>query len=187
MSEGDKYFAEGDCSAVSILLPEVDQLFGGLRSAYDPAWKEGSVAHISLLYPFIEPAKISDQAVQKLRKTAQNWPAFDLEILGLCGFPHALYLAIEPHEVLLEMHRDLKRTFPGINHYRTDWPDDPVFHIAVVRSDNPFLLDQAVQDYLDMALEMPLKIPVRNISLCLKLDGRWQALPESLISTPGYP
>ncbi|CAM3638332.1 2'-5' RNA ligase family protein [Parendozoicomonas haliclonae] len=170
----EQFYAEGDCTAISILLPEVDQVYGSLRQRYDSTWQQGSVAHISLLYPFIEPTRLSESDISTLQKLANRWHSFDLDIQGLCGFPEALYLAIEPHNTLMKMHRDLGQAFPDIFHYRIPWEGEPVFHISIACSASVPVLDQAVQDYLDMEIDQPQRFTVGDVALCQKISGRWQ-------------
>ena len=44
-------------SALVVLVPEADPLVGPFRSFFDPSAALGVPAHVTLLYPFVEPAE----------------------------------------------------------------------------------------------------------------------------------
>src|SRR6185503_13858349 len=83
-------------SALTVNVPEAEPYVGALRGRFDPAAKLGVPAHITVLYPFIPPERITHAVVRRVRDTLSSFAAFDFRLIRIARFPTALYLAPEP-------------------------------------------------------------------------------------------
>jgi 2'-5' RNA ligase len=85
-------------SALVILVPEAEGLFGPFREKYDPSAAAGLAAHITLLYPFKPPDRIAGDVIDALNKCFQRFTPFAFSLAAIRQFPEVLYLAPEPSE-----------------------------------------------------------------------------------------
>jgi 2'-5' RNA ligase superfamily len=65
-------------SAVIVAIPEAEDVVGPHRAALDPAAGRGVQAHVTVLYPFVPPAKIDDRVIRALADALQTVPAFGI-------------------------------------------------------------------------------------------------------------
>ena len=82
-------------TALVLLIPEAERVVGGWRARYDPAAGSGVPAHVTLLYPFLPPQRLTSEVLADLRQHFAEEPPLSLEFSGICAFPNALYLAPE--------------------------------------------------------------------------------------------
>lgn len=82
-------------------------------------------AHISVLYPFVEPDDL-DSACATLRRLCADVPPFPLTVAGYGEFPGVLYLGVQPSPPLEALIRRVQSTFPDCVPYSGMFGDDPV-------------------------------------------------------------
>lgn len=111
--------AEADCASdrkvesaviVRVGLPDaLDQL----RRACMASAAFGLPAHVTLLYPFLEPVDLADGVRVTLATIASRHPSFSFELSGPREWTDTVYAAVEPEAPFLAIHRDLAAAFPG--------------------------------------------------------------------------
>ena len=101
-------------SALLIPVPEAEPLVADLRAEHDPAAAAGVPAHVTLLYPFLEPSAIDDAVFERVGSVfAASMPfRFSLARSGWFG-GEVLYLAPEPVEPFVWLTESLSSRFPS--------------------------------------------------------------------------
>jgi len=61
---------------IAALIPDAEPLVGAFRAQLDPTARRGLGAHVTLVYPFVEPAAVAGATVAALRDTVAAVPAF---------------------------------------------------------------------------------------------------------------
>jgi 2'-5' RNA ligase len=99
----------------SVLLVPVlaaEPAVGRWRALYDPSAASGAPPHVTLVYPFLPPARITPQVLDQLGEIVRACPAFEFSLAGLCAFPAVLYAAPEPADLFVALTDAIERHFP---------------------------------------------------------------------------
>lgn len=132
----------------------------------------GVLAHATLLHPFIEPESLGPSVRRRLREIAANHPPFDYRLARMAEWPDAVYVAVEPVEPFVRLHRDLQAAFPGWPIYGAgaDFEFEP--HITV--ADRQGKLEPGVrEDRAWDALPLPARTEAIDV-IATRPDGRWR-------------
>lgn len=105
-------------SALVVVVPEVEPVVARHRGLFDVSRSWGVPAHVTVLYPFVEPRLIDDLVLDAVRAVVGSVRPFE------CSFPRTgwfgdsvLWLAPEPAEPFRSMTGALWRAFPGCPPY----------------------------------------------------------------------
>ena len=161
-------------SALAVDVPEAESTVSRLREQHDPSAALGAPAHITILYPFMPPAQISRDVLDRVRYALRNCRAFAFRADQVARLPNVLYLAPDPPQPFVELTKALVAEFPDHLPYRG-------IHSRVV----PHLtVAQAEEQVLD-ELEIQLRAAVprdgvhalcRHVTLIENSSGRWQRM-----------
>jgi 2'-5' RNA ligase len=156
-------------SAVLVEVPEAERAVGDWRRRYTLDAPAGIPAHVTILFPFVEPRRLGETE-DRLAEIIRGTPAFDLVFARAARWPEILYLEPEPAEPFAALTRAIER----------EWPDQPPYggahetivpHLTVAESEDSALLDRIaaeVEPYL------PIGTRVREASLFVEdHEGRW--------------
>jgi 2'-5' RNA ligase len=125
-------------SAIIVPAPEADPLVGRLREKFDPSAKMGLAAHITVLYPFVQPNRISKAVIARVRRFAEEQSRFAYSLSSTGQFADTLYLAPHPAEPFIELVKGLVKHFPACQPYRGRF-DSIVPHLTVAHGEGlPF-------------------------------------------------
>ena len=81
-------------SALVVLVPEAEPLVRPFRDRFDPSAALGVPAHITLLYPFIEPERIGEDTLGKATECFRGFAPIAFSLTEIRRFPaETLYLA----------------------------------------------------------------------------------------------
>ncbi|NNF53258.1 MAG: hypothetical protein HKN03_02340 [Acidimicrobiales bacterium] len=151
-------------TALLFLVPEAQDLF----DAVGGATPGGIPAHITVLYPFIRPPKITSQTRDELAQLAAATDRFEVTITSLAQYEITTYLNLEPEEPI--------RTIT----YRIfeQWPNYPPYgdidlyiqpHMALAQGVIPSDVESTALPHLPVNAEIThLTVMVRRWS------GRWK-------------
>jgi 2'-5' RNA ligase len=135
-------------SAVIVPVPEAAPAFaawelppGGLGTA------PGMPPHVTLLYPFIPPARLDADDVATLRRIVGAAPAFSFALRGVGRFEQVLYLAPEPAAPFVALTRALVQRWPEHPPYEGAY-EDIVPHLTVVQGREPEGLVRLIEETL---------------------------------------
>lgn len=157
-------------SAVLVTVPEAEPVVGEWRRRYTLDAPAGIPAHVTILFPFVEPERL-DAVEARLAELIAAVPAFDLTFARTARLPELLYLEPEPAEPFVALTRAIER----------EWPDQPPYggayetivpHLTVAESEDSALLDR-----IAAAVEprLPIATRVREASVFVEGHaGRWR-------------
>ena len=118
-------------SAVLVPVPEAEPLVGRWRERYDPAAAVGVPAHITLLYPFVDPDTIDASVRDRLETLFSVVEPFGFTLGGPSSFgDQVLWLAPDPADPFVGMTEALADTF-GLKPYGGAY-DDITPHLTTV-------------------------------------------------------
>jgi 2'-5' RNA ligase len=175
-------------TALIIAVPEVETLVGGFRAQHDPTSAEGVPAHVTVLYPFLAPARISAGAVQSLRDLFTGFPRFRTQFSEIRRFPGVLYLSPSPDTPFLRLTESVASQFSELPPYGGQF-SDIVPHLTVAHADDPKRLDDiAVQLAKAAKGRLPIHATVREVALIEKRGSKWRTqlhFPLGAAALPG--
>jgi 2'-5' RNA ligase len=74
-------------TALSVEVPEAENLVGPWRLRHDPLTLKGVPCHITVLYPFVAPDELDDPVLERVRRVLAEIRPFDFSLTGLGEFP----------------------------------------------------------------------------------------------------
>jgi SAM-dependent methyltransferase len=157
-----------DLSALYVEVGEADRVVRDLRRRWDPAGL-AVPAHVTVLFPFLEPMAIDPGVEAALEEIVESVPAFDLELGRVGRFPDVVWLAPEPAAPFARL----------TDAVATRWPDHPpyggafeqvVHHLTVADGAPPELLQQ-LEVTLDASL--PIRARVNEVTHSVRERGTW--------------
>jgi len=158
-------------SGLVLLLPELEPRIADIRSRHDPAARQGMPAHVTLLYPFMDPVKIGPTQRGRLAGVLRAFPALELRFAGIGRFPDVLWLAPEPAQPLVEMIRAIMEAFPGYPPYGGQF-ETIVPHVTVAHGEGLELA--ALEPELRARMGTPVAQRVSAVSLFTTVRRTWR-------------
>lgn len=118
-------------SALIVPVPRAEEVVAEHRRRFDPSSPWGVPAHVTVLYPFVDPDAVDDEVVRRLEEAVGGVPAFDC-VFRRCGWfdEDVLWLAPEPDEPFRALTAAVWRAFPQHPPYGGAYPD-VVPHLTV--------------------------------------------------------
>lgn len=162
-------------SAFIVRVPEVESHVARLRERFDPAARLGVPAHVTLLFPFLSPDRISATVVEAALGIASAARAFPFRLATLQRFPGVLYLAPEPAAPFVALTRALVRRFPEFPPYGGQFPTI-VPHLTVAHANDAER--EAAESELLASLPAPdgVSASCHEITLIENSSGRWRPM-----------
>jgi hypothetical protein len=165
--------APSDQSALVVLVPEAEPCVAALRARYDRAARLGMPAHVTVLYPFRHPDRVSPAVTDALAALFAGIPRFGFRLAGLCGFKDVIYLAPEPVAPFDALTRAVAARFPDTPPYGGAFAD-PKPHLTVAQQPPATCLLDASSEFLAGAgAALPLACRATEVVLAVKRAGRW--------------
>lgn len=117
-------------SAFAVKVPAAEPMVGDLCRLYDATSALGVPAHITVLVPFLDPARITPEVLERARQALSRTPSFSFALNKVGRFPETAYLAPEPAAPFIEMTLALVEAFPEFPPYGGEH-DSVVPHLSV--------------------------------------------------------
>jgi 2'-5' RNA ligase len=95
----------------------------------------GVPAHLTLLYPFIEPGRLQADVRALLQGVASEFAPFDYRLVGPALFPDTAYVAVDPAARFVELQAALARAFPEYPIYGPQSTFAFVPHVSVAEGE----------------------------------------------------
>jgi 2'-5' RNA ligase len=165
-------------SALILPVGEAEPAVAAHRDRLDAAAAWGVPAHITVLFPFLPPARIDAHVLGVLTRVAASVPAFFLSLDSVGWFgDRVVWLSPTPAEPIRALTAAVTAHFPGLLPYEGAF-DDVVPHLTIGH-DHPLpVLKAAAED-------VAAHLPIRGRAAALRLTaGRpepgepWQTLAE---------
>jgi len=156
-------------SAVLVTVPDAEPVVGEWRRRYTLDAPAGIPAHVTILFPFVEPERL-DEVEARLAELIAAVPAFDLTFSRTGRWPEILYLEPEPAEPFVVLTHAIEREWPDQppygGHYETIVP-----HLTVAEPEDPAVLDRIAAD---VERQLPIVTRVREATVFVEdHTGRW--------------
>jgi 2'-5' RNA ligase len=160
-------------SGLVAFVPEAEPLVGCLRLRYDESARMGVSAHITLLFPFMEPSLVTAAVVQDCSTVLASHKAFSFELRSVGRFPVTAYLVPQPAEPFIELTQALCRAFPAYSPFGGKFPS-VIPHLTVAHG-NAVEADAAATA-LSASLQSsgPVSSVCRSVVLIENSSGRWR-------------
>jgi len=154
---------------VLVRVPEAEPVVGEWRQRYTLDAPGGIPAHVTVLFPFVEPERLGE-VEGRLAELVAGTAAFDLAFARTARWPEILYLEPEPAEPFVALTHAIER----------EWPDQPPYggahetivpHLTVAESADAAVLDRIAAD---VEPKLPIAIRVHEASLFVEdHGGQW--------------
>jgi hypothetical protein len=96
-----------------VVVPEADERVGRVRDGFDPYAGIGVPPHITVLYPFVRPDRLSEAVIHEVARAAGRFAPFGFALTHLGEFDgEVFYLAPEPADPFVTITRALWERFP---------------------------------------------------------------------------
>jgi 2'-5' RNA ligase len=119
-------------SALVVLVPEAEPAVSTWRSKLDPSAALGVPAHVTLLYPFVEPTGIDDTVLSTVARAIGVSRPFEFALDDVRWFGDTvMWLAPSPPEPFIVLTQALVDAFPNCPRYGGSVGDEIVPHLTV--------------------------------------------------------
>jgi 2'-5' RNA ligase len=166
-------------SGLVLLVPELEPVIADLRAEYDPAARQGMPAHLTLLYPFMDPVKLGPTQRGRLADVIRGFPGFDLSFSRIGRFPEVLWIAPDPVEPLLAMVGAIAAAFPDYPPYAGQF-EAIIPHVTVAQGDGLDL--GALEPEVRRRLARPVVQRVDGASLFTTIRRKWREVDRFLLA-----
>jgi 2'-5' RNA ligase len=160
--------SDGAESAVVVRLP-IPTALERIRRRQDWAAGVGVPAHVTLLYPFVDPHALDARVRRELAAIAARHEPFHVRFERVGRWPSVVYLAPEPAGPFARLTADMVAAFPHHPPYGGVF-DVVVPHLTITESaDAP--LDEIAAE---AAFSLPFERPVTTLEVLVEDGtGRW--------------
>jgi 2'-5' RNA ligase len=155
-------------SAVIVRVP-VPRPLEQLRKRWDRAARLGVPAHVTVLYPFVDPAELTRDIRRELTSVAARHEPFRVRFERVGRWPAVVFLAPEPAEPLARLTHELAQRFPDYPPYGGAF-DEVVPHLTVTEN-----ADAPLEAIAEEAHEvLPFEHAITSLAVLVETpDGRW--------------
>jgi hypothetical protein len=159
-------------SALLTKVSEAEPLVGKLRDQFDSSAKLGVPAHITVLYPFMPPERITEAVLGEVTQAVSGISPFEFRLATLRRFPGVLYLAPEPSAPIMELIDGIARKFPECPPYEGRF--QPVIPHLTVATGGEEQTSDAEAQILPLIKELgPVLCRCDRLMLIDNSSGRW--------------
>lgn len=170
-------------TAFIVRVPGAEALVGDLRTRFDATVQAGVPAHISVLVPFMDPARLSPAVLTRAQEALGQIPTFEFKLHGIGRFPTTTYLAPEPPDPFIAMTTALVRAFPGFPPYGGEHAD-VIPHLTVAHGDAERATTAASELEQRLRTAGPVEATCSSVVLLENSTGRWEELHVFRLALP---
>jgi 2'-5' RNA ligase len=159
-------------TALVIPVPEAELSVGPWRLQYASDAANGMWAHVTLIYPFRDSARIDATTMRGIERVVASFVSFPFTLSTVEYFrspPVVLYLAPEPAAPFQELTRAFARVFPDAPPYGGVF-DEIVPHVTVADEND---LEILATIEAEVASRLPIKAIAREVELVEHAPQGW--------------
>ena len=131
------------CESAVILRTRLPASLERLRRGNVLDAAQGVPAHLTLLYPFVDPAALAPAVRRALAALARRHQPFDYSLAGMAAWPDTVYVAVDPTRPFIRLQRGLQAAFPDYPIYGRDATFRFVPHVTI--AEGPAVADIGVR------------------------------------------
>jgi 2'-5' RNA ligase len=121
-------------SGLIVVVPEAEPLVGAMRWKFDESARLGAPAHITVLFPFMEPERIDDVVLEKCARTLSTHKRFAFQLHRVGRFPTTAYLEPDPQDSFVALTVGLAQAVPDYPPFRGRFTSI-IPHLTVAQGD----------------------------------------------------
>ena len=95
----------------------------------------GVPAHLTMLYPFVEPDRLTGAVRDRIAGIAPAHRPFEYQLAARAVWPDTVYVRVDPEMRFVRLQADLARAFPAYPIYGTDATFEFVPHVTVAEGE----------------------------------------------------
>ena len=161
-------------SALVVLVPEAEHVVRPFREAHDPSAALGMPAHITLLFPFLPPSRITRAVVDGLATCFGRFQPFRFSLREARRFPGVLYFVPDPDDPFRVLTMAIWRQSPETPPYDGKHPDI-VPHLSIAQINDEIQLDAVAKDFArSSANSLPIAAAATQVALMDNGSGHWK-------------
>jgi hypothetical protein len=163
-------------SALIIAVPEAEPLVQELRQRFDWSAAQGVPAHITILYPFISPDKITPEVLAELREFFAQFAAFEFTLPETRRFPTVLYLAPSPAEPFKALTQAVVERYPAYPPYDGKVAvSDLTPHLTMADQITVEQIDDLEREFMQQhGAQLPVRAKASEVLLIENSSERWE-------------
>lgn len=161
-------------SALIVEVPKAESLVGQFRRRFDPSAAAGVPTHVTILYPFLPPARLTSTVTRTLSRLFGEVAPFRVRFARARRFPEALYLAPVPARPFRRLTELVAAQFPETPPYGGRF-QEIVPHLTVAHAENSRELTRIAKEFGAAANgRLPVRMTVAEVVLIERRAGRWR-------------
>jgi 2'-5' RNA ligase len=169
-------------TAIICRVPEAERYIAQYRERYDPSARRNVPAHVTILYPFMEPAAVDADVLELLRGIARDVRCFDYRLSETRRFPVALYLEPQPDAGFAALTNAVWRAFPDYPPFAGKFAS-VVPHVTVAHGDEPQLCEIEIELRIALAAG-GVRAHCHEMVLIENSSGRWEEMHSFPLGAP---
>jgi 2'-5' RNA ligase len=170
-------------TAFIIRVPEAEARVAALRERFDASAKLGVPAHITVLYPFMSPERITDAVLRRVQAVFDPLPSFAFALSEVARFPTTAYLVPEPGAPFVALTQALARQFPDYPPFRGEH-DSIIPHLTVAHGDALEAEIAARELIAALHTHGSIRSTCHSVTLIENSSGRWQEAHAFALPSP---
>jgi 2'-5' RNA ligase len=161
-------------SALVVLVPEAEFVVKPFRDMYDPSAAAGFPAHVTLLYPFKSPEKITEKDLDNLRRCIALFEGCQFSLEVTRRFSGVLYLVPQPDEFFRRLTVAIWDRYPKTPPYGGKYPEI-VPHLTIANHRTDQELDRIAAEFERASWgKLPISAVASEVQLLDNRSGRWE-------------
>ena len=168
---------------LALMVPEAEPLVGDTRARLDPSARAGLGAHITLVYPWLDSADVTDDVLLRLRGLVASHAALSFRLDRVDTFPSTVWLAPSPIKAIASLAASLEEAFPERPRIGPNF-DRYVPHLSVarnVRKDRDNVV-AALHDRLH--IHGPVECLCKDVHVMERGSAGWRVFATSPLGSP---
>lgn len=157
-------------TALIVPVPQAEPLIAPWRRSYDPSANQGVPAHVTLLYPFLDPAQTEDLTLARIARIAAETAPFSFTLRQTERYPGLLVLPPEPSTGFLALRDRLQADWPEIVPYGGRYGPRPPAHVTVAWSDQH--KPGGCPDFAPIEAALAPALPIDGVATEILLEAR---------------
>jgi 2'-5' RNA ligase len=162
-------------SAFIVHVSEAEQLVGRLRLKYDATAALGVPAHITILFPFMSPERITPNVVHAVADAFAIVRSFEFTLNEVRRWPKTTYLAPEPKQPFIQLTRAVTAKFPKYPPYAGEHLEI-VPHLTVALGDVHVAVTSESELRAALLRSGPIRAFCRAVELIENSSGTWRTM-----------
>ena len=158
-------------SVILIPVPEAEEAVSTLRNIYDPGAPKGIPAHITLLFPFINPLEITLEQIEKLRNIL-NIEKFSFALSKIKTFPGVVYLEPTEREKFISLTKKIYSAFPDYPPSEGKFLPDIIPHLTIGHELGE-RFDKCLLEAKSIESRLPIEAIAKEAFLMISENGEW--------------